>query len=117
MSPVKDRKPALSPFEIRQALAISQEHMGRLLCVSVKTVSRWEKDQRQPRAPEQRLRLAKLEEMIKLGQAVYTPEGLNAFLSTPLPVFSGRTGFDLLQLGDYDPVIAALAADYEGTGF
>ena len=117
MPVVKDRKPVLSPLEIRQALAISQEHMSRLLRVSVKTVSRWEKDHGRPRVPEQRLRLAKLEEIIELGQAIYTPEGLRNFLSTPLPVFDARTGFDLIQLGDYEPVIGALAADFEGTGF
>ena len=117
MPAVKDHKPVLSPLEIRRKLAISQEHMSNLLRVSVKTISRWEKDAGQPRAPEQLARLAKLKEISELGQTVYTPEGLREFLSTPLPVFAGRTGFDLLQLGDYEPVIGALAADFEGTGF
>jgi transcriptional regulator with XRE-family HTH domain len=117
MPAIKDRQPLLSPLEIRRKLAISQEHMSSLLGVSVKTISRWEKDQGQPRTPEQRARLAKLKEISELGQTVYTPEGLRAFLSTPLPVFAGRTGFDLFQLGDYEPVMGALAADFEGTGF
>ena len=117
MSAVKDRKPILNPLEIRRRLAISQEHMSSLLRVSVKTVSRWEKDNGQPRAPEQLARLAKLKEISELGQTIYTPEGLREFLSTPLPVFKGCTGFDLIQLGDYEPIIGALAADFEGTGF
>jgi transcriptional regulator with XRE-family HTH domain len=117
MPVVKDRKPVLSPLEIRRRLSISQEHMSSLLRVSVKTVSRWEKDHGHPRTPEQLAHLAKLKEISELGQTVYTPEGLREFLSTPLPVFAGRTGFDLLQLGDYEPVIGALAADFEGTGF
>jgi transcriptional regulator with XRE-family HTH domain len=117
MPAIKDRQSLLSPLEIRRKLAISQEHMSSLLGVSVKTISRWEKDQGQPRAPEQLARLAKLKEISELGQTVYTPEGLREFLSTPLPVFAGHTGFDLLQLGDYEPVIGALAADFEGTGF
>jgi transcriptional regulator with XRE-family HTH domain len=117
MPAVKDRKPVLSPLEIRRGLGISQEYMSSLLRVSVKTVSRWEKDNSQPRAPEQLARLAKLKEISELGRAVYTAEGLREFLSVPLPVFAGRTGFDLLQLGDYEPVIGALAADFEGTGF
>jgi transcriptional regulator with XRE-family HTH domain len=117
MPAIKDHKPVLSPLEIRRGLAISQEHMSNLLRVSVKTISRWEKDEGQPRASEQLARLAKLKEISELGQAVYTPEGLREFLSTPLPVFAGRTGFDLLQLGDYEPVLGALAADFEGTGF
>ena len=117
MPVVKDRKPGLSPLEIRRGLAISQEQMSNLLRVSVKTVSRWEKNNRQPRAPEQLGRLAQLKEISELGHAVYTPERLKAFLSTPLSVFGGRTGFDLIQLGEYEPVIGALAADFEGTGF
>jgi transcriptional regulator with XRE-family HTH domain len=117
MPAIRDRQPLFSPLEIRRKLAISQEHMSGLLGVSVKTISRWEKDQGQPRAPEQRARLAKLKEIGDLGQTVYTPEGLREFLSTPLPVFAGRTGFDLLKLGDYEPVIGALAADFEGAGF
>jgi transcriptional regulator with XRE-family HTH domain len=117
MPTIKDRQPVLSPLEIRRRLAISQEHMSNLLRVSVKTISRWEKDEGQPRSSEQLARLAKLKEISELGQIVYTPEGLREFLSTPLPVFAGHTGFDLLQLGDYEPVIGALAADFEGTGF
>jgi transcriptional regulator with XRE-family HTH domain len=114
---VKDRKPVLSPRAIRRGLGISQEAMSQLLRVSVKTVSRWEKEQSQPRAPEQLSRLAKLKEISELGQAVYTPEGLREFLSAPLPVFAGRTGFELLHVGEYESVLAALAADFEGTGF
>lgn len=117
MPVVKDSEPLLSPLEIRRGLAISQERMSNLLRVSVKTISRWEKDQGQPRTPELRLRLAKLQEIRDLGLSVYTPEGLKAFLATPLPIFNGYTGFDLIQLGDYEPVIGALAADFEGMGF
>ena len=117
MITVKDHKPALSPLEIRRGLAISQEQMSNLLRVSVKTVSRWEKNNGKPRAPEQLERLAQLKEISELGRAVYTPEGLKEFLSTPLAVFGGRTGFDLMQLGEYEAVIGAVAADFEGTGF
>jgi transcriptional regulator with XRE-family HTH domain len=117
MPVVKDSDPLLNPLEIRRGLAISQEHMSHLLRVSVKTISRWEKDHGQPRTPEHRLRLVILEEIRDLGRSVYTPEGLKAFLATPLPVFHGRTGFDLIQLGDYEPVLGALASDFEGTGF
>ncbi|MDH3599869.1 MAG: helix-turn-helix transcriptional regulator [Candidatus Tectomicrobia bacterium] len=117
MPAVKDRQSALSPLEIRRGLAISQEQMSSLLRVSVKTVSRWEKNNGQPRDREQLVRLAQLKEISELGRAVYTPEGLKEFLSTPLPVFGGRTGFDFIQLGECEPVIRALAADFEGTGF
>jgi hypothetical protein len=46
-------------------------------------------------------------EISERGRTVYTPEGLKAFLSTPLPVFTGRTGFAPLQLGDYKSVMGA----------
>jgi transcriptional regulator with XRE-family HTH domain len=98
-------------------LALSQERLGRFLGVSVKTVSRWEKADRQPSDPDPLSRLAKLKEIAALGRMVYTAEGLKEFLLTPLPIFNGRSGFDLMGLGEYEPVIAALAADFEGAGF
>jgi uncharacterized protein (DUF2384 family) len=80
-------------------------------------VSRREKEDHQPKKPEQLARLAKLREIEDLGLTVYPPEGLKRFLQTPLPVFGGRSGFDLIQLGEYEPVIAVLSADFEGTSF
>jgi transcriptional regulator with XRE-family HTH domain len=117
MLPVVERYSSLNPFDIRQDLALSQERLSHLLRVSVKTVSRWEKEKRQPTDPDLLARLAKLKEIVELGHRVYTPEGLKEFLSTPLNIFGGRSGFDLIQLGEYEPVLAALAADFEGTGF
>ena len=117
MSAVIDRDRRLNLFEIRQGFAISQERMGSLLKVSAKTVTRWEKGSRQPSDRDALLRLAKLKEIQELGLMVYTPDGFGEFLNTPLPVFGGRCAFDLLMLGDYEPVISALAGDFEGTGF
>jgi transcriptional regulator with XRE-family HTH domain len=107
----------LDPVEIRQGLALSQERLGALLRVSPKTVSRWERAERQPSDEELLRKMAKLKEIVDLGSRVYSPEGLKEFLSTPLPVFGGRSGLDLMSLGEFEPVIAALAADFEGTGF
>jgi transcriptional regulator with XRE-family HTH domain len=117
MSLTIERNAPLNPHNIRQDLALSQERLSNLLRVSVKTVSRWEKQDRQPSDPDQLSRLAKLKEIADLGRMVYSAEGLREFLRTPLPIFGGRSGFDLIQLGDYEPVMAALAADFEGTGF
>lgn len=111
------RNKPLNLLEIRQGLVISQERMSHLLKVSTKTITRWEKGEQRPSDPDTLLRLAKLKEIVELGLMVYTPEGLKEFLKTPLPVFGGRCAFDLLGLGDYEPVISALAADFEGTGF
>ena len=101
---------------VRNALPISQEQVARLLKVSSRTVARWEKSNSGPERQEQRERLARLQEIIDLGTKVYTPEGLSEFLSTPLPEFGNKTAYDMLFIGDYDAVLSALAADYEGLG-
>ncbi len=106
----------LDPLAIRHGPALSQERMGAILQVSPKTVTRWERHERRP-GEDMLRRVAKLKEIVDLGASVYMPEELNEFLSTPLPVFGGRSGMDLLRLGEFDAVIAALAADFEGTGF
>ena len=101
---------------VRDTLPISQEQVARLLKVSSRTVARWEKSNSGPERQEQRERLARLKEIIDLGTKVYTPEGLREFFSTPLPEFGNKTAFDMFFIGDYDAVLSALAADYEGLG-
>lgn len=115
-APIEHRS-KLAPLEIREVLGLSQERLSSLLKVSSKTVNRWENDNKLPKNSEVLRRLAKLKEIRDLGLMVYTPEGLKEFLSTPLPIFAGRCALDFLQLGDYEPVIGALASDLEGTGF
>jgi transcriptional regulator with XRE-family HTH domain len=117
MSAVRSHPHALDPLEIRTGLVISQERLSTLLKVSSKTVNRWEKDKRQPRDQQVLWRLAKLKEIKDLGLKVYTPEGFKEFMTTPLPIFGGKTAMDLLFVSDYEPVLAALAADFEGAGF
>ena len=101
---------------LRNTLPISQEQLARLLKVSSRTVARWEKSNSGPERQEQRERLARLQEIIDLGTKVYTPEGLKEFFSTPLPEFGNKTAFDMFFIGDYEAVLSALAADYEGLG-
>ena len=101
---------------VLNTLPISQEQIARLLKVSSRTVARWEKSNSGPERREQRERLARLQEIIDLGTKVYTPEGLSEFFSTPLPEFGNKTAYDMLFIGDYDAVLSALAADYEGLG-
>lgn len=107
----------LDPVEIRQGLALSQERLGALLRISPKTVSRWERAKRRPTDEDVLRKMSKLQEIYELGSRMYSPEGLKEFLTTPLPVFGGRSGLDLMGLGEFEPVLSALAADYEGTGF
>lgn len=102
---------------VRQELSVSQEQFGRLLRVSGRSVARWEKSGKAPVKHETLERLAKLKKIAVLGLKVYTPEGLKEFLSTPLDIFGGRTGYDMIALNEYDTVMSALASDYEGLGF
>jgi len=91
--------------------------MARLLDVSTRTVERWERAAHRPTSLVALQRLAALEQIADLGHQVYTREGFEEFLSTPLPVFEGRTALQTLSRGRADLVLAALAADYEGLGF
>ena len=101
---------------VRNTLPVSQEQVARLLKVSSRTVARWEKSDSGPERQEQKERLVRLQEIINLGTKVYTPEGLSDFFSTPLPEFGNKTAYDMFFIGDYDAVLSALAADYEGLG-
>jgi transcriptional regulator with XRE-family HTH domain len=117
MPVLKESNNKLTPLEIRKGLGLSQERLSSLLGVSSKTVNRWETDNRLPKDAAILKNLARLKEIRDLGLMVYTPEGLKEFLSTPLPIFNRRCALDLLQLGDYELVLGALASDLEGTGF
>jgi hypothetical protein len=106
-------------------LSLSQEKLSSLLKVSSKTVNRAEKQHLPLKDADAQARLAKLDEIVTLGLMVYTLDGLKEFLTTPLPVFDlpqatlreRYTALDLMQIGDFDRVISALAADFEGLGF
>lgn len=105
------------PRQMREVLNLSRERMGRLLDVSSKTIERWEERESFSGARAVGDRLAKLNQIIELGEIVYTTEGLRRFLTTPLPEFDGHTALQLIEIGQADKVLAALAADYEGLGY
>lgn len=109
--------PELQPRALREALGVSHEQMARLLDVSVKSVERWERDGKLPARASVRQRLAQLQEITELGRMVYTAEGLVLFLQSPFPTFDGRTGLQLIEVGEGGRVFGALAGDYEGLGF
>ncbi|PSB58765.1 helix-turn-helix domain-containing protein [Chamaesiphon polymorphus] len=109
--------PKLDPAAIREQLSLSQEKLSSLLKVSTKTVNRAEKQHLPLKDTDVRARLAKLQEIASLGLMVYSNDGLSEFLNTPLPVFNGYTAIDLMSIGEYDRVIGALAADFEGLGY
>ena len=104
-------------FTLRESLALSTETLGRVLQVSSRTIARWEEEATTPRDQNQVLRMHKLKDIVVLGLKVYTSEGLREFLSKPQPVFNGHTAYQLMSIGEYDTVLSALAADFEGLGF
>ena len=107
---------AVGPGELRHDLGLSRERMARLVDVSAKTIERWEHQQSLPMGASSRVRaqLAQIRAIRDLGLVVYTPEGFQLFLKTPLPEFEGRTALQMIEQGRADAVLDALAADYEG---
>ena len=113
--PPLDVSPAVSVRGLRSALGISRERMGRLLDVSARTIERWEDRDRLPSNRLLGMRSAQIQEIVDLGLIVYTPEGFVQFMSTPFPVFDGQTALQLVERGETERVMGALAADYEGS--
>ena len=109
--------PHLRVLELRRDLDLSRERMARLVAVSAKSVERWEENQTLPKDRQTLDQLAQIQAVRDLGLAVYSPEGFRAFLRTPLPHFGYRTPLQLIERGQVDDVLAALAADYEGLGY
>lgn len=107
----------LQPRDLREVFRLSRERLARLIGVSAKTVERWEAKPTRPARDETRARMAQLREIAELGATVYTRDGLGAFLEAPLAEFNGLTALQLIERGEADRVLAALAADYEGAGY
>ncbi|HUH17234.1 MAG TPA: helix-turn-helix transcriptional regulator [Methylomirabilota bacterium] len=107
----------VQPRDLREAFRLSRERLARLIGVSAKTVERWEARPTQPARGETRARMAQLREIAELGEAVYTRDGLAAFLNAPLAEFDGLTALQLMERDEAPRVLAALASDYEGAGY
>jgi hypothetical protein len=88
--------------------------MARLLDVSSRTVLRMEELGRPPRSPAVAERLAQLAQIVELGELVYSLKGWQQFLTLPQPRFDGRTALQLIERGEAQRVLGALATDYEG---
>lgn len=119
MVAIREATYTLQPAELRHDLNLSRERMARLIDVSAKTVERWEEQRTLPDRTNARIRklFAQIQEVRDLGLSVYTPDGFQEFLRTPLPVFGGKTALQLIEQGQADDVLAALASDYEGLGY
>lgn len=103
--------------ELRKRLNVSRERMGRLIDVSAKTIERWEARGEMPKNRLLRERLAQIQEIVELGLMVYTREGFDLFMTTPMAVFDNHTALQMIEIGRGDEVFSAFAADYEGMGF
>ena len=106
----------IQPRDLRDALRLSRERLARLVGVSAKTIERWEARPTRPARDDARARMAKLREIAELGAAVYTRERLGDFMATPLAEHGGLTPLQLIERGEADRVLGALASDYEGGG-
>jgi transcriptional regulator with XRE-family HTH domain len=106
--------PVIDPRAVRQGLDLSYERMGRVLDVSSRTVLRMEELGRAPRSAAVAERLAQLAQIVELGELVYSREGWQQFLTLPQPRFGGRTALQLIERGEGQRVLGALATDYEG---
>lgn len=91
--------------------------MGRIMDVSAKTIERWEQRDAAPDSRFLKERLATIDEITRLGQMIYTPEGFYQFMTTPMADFDNLTALQLFERGEGERVLAALAADYEGLGY
>ena len=116
MQSIIDSEAAFDLARMRTELGLSRERMARLLDVSSKTIERWEQRGAMPSGSTDRRRLAELREIIDLGLIVYSDSGFRRFLSMPLPVFAGASALQMIERGQADLVLSALAADYDGLG-
>jgi transcriptional regulator with XRE-family HTH domain len=107
----------IQPRDLRRAFQLSRERLARLVGVSAKTVERWEARPTRPARDETRLRMAQLREIAELGTAVYGADRLGDFMTAPLAELGGLTPMQLVERGDAERVLAALASDYEGAGY
>jgi hypothetical protein len=115
----KRAEDTLRPEELRRDLSLSRERMARLVDVSAKTVERWEHQRCLPPRASSRIRtqLAQIQAVRDLGLCVYTLEGFQQFLRTPLPAFNSKTPLQMIEQGNADDVISVLVSDYEGLGY
>ena len=112
--PPLDAPPIVSARRLRAALGISRERMARLLDVTAKTVARLEERDRLPASAAVATRLAQIQEIVDLGLIVFTPDGFARFMSTPFPAFRSLTALQLIERGETEQVLGALASLYEG---
>lgn len=87
--------------------------VGRVVGASSRTVSRWLKDQAQPRS-QARERLLELLAVVDRLAGTLRPEAAHDWLFSPNPSLDHRKPADLLKEGSYREVLGAVDALGEG---
>lgn len=108
-----DRGP-ISVAEIRAALGVSRERLGRVLDVSARTIQRWEENDQLPTNKWILQVLVQIQNIVDVGLIVWKPEGFHRVMTEPMPVFGDRSGLDLIERGDGDEVLGEFATLHEG---
>jgi transcriptional regulator with XRE-family HTH domain len=109
--------PALGLRRVREGLGLSRERMARVLSVSARSIENWERADRLPPDEAKRRLFATIAQIYDLALTVYTPEGVVAFMTTPMKAFGYHTALHEIEAGRADRVLGELAADYEGGGY
>jgi DNA-binding transcriptional regulator YiaG len=104
----------ISVAEIREALGVSRERLGRVLDVSARTIQRWEEQNQLPGNKWILQVLVEIQNIVDVGTIVWQPEGFRRVMNDPMPVFGDRSGLDLIENGEGRYVLGEFASMYEG---
>ena len=92
---------------------VDEPDLARALGTSVRSVSRWQRDETGPRR-ESEERLLEIKAVTDLLGEVLRDDPARLWLRSPIPALDFEKPLDLLQRGEYRRVIAAVLALAEG---
>lgn len=80
--------------KLRRGLGLTQEELARLLNVSARTISRWERGASFPH-PLAREKIRRWQRILERAQEVLKASAVPRWFHTPLPALGGRTPFEV----------------------
>ena len=92
---------------LRQGLGLTQEELARLLHVSVRTISRWERGQSFPH-PLALEKIHRWQRILERARQVLNPQAVPRWFHTPLPALGGRTPFEVAGSPDGEELLLDL---------